>query len=180
MRSDWLAVSLEENQVVHIKCAGYRSPVQPLVPPDINVMQSDTNTAARQLILCWVIIPPALSVVGWPLTVWFWGRTPKLHPIPPTPRAMQLALPILLGKRNIHWQEGNIALGFLAISAYLMAIPYCDEACAACDRFIHGICNSTGPAQPFHRLQYIMPATASLVGAYEQNEFLLREQAFHM
>ena len=28
-------------------------------------MQSDNNTAARQLVLCWVIIP--LSAVGWPL-----------------------------------------------------------------------------------------------------------------
>ena len=175
MRSDWLAVSLEENQVVHINCAGYRSPVQPLVPPGINVMRYQHCCKAADLVLSHY----TTSVVGGRLTVWFWGRTPKLHLIPPTPRAMQLALPILLGKRNIHWQEGNIALGFSAISAYLMAIPYSDEARAACGRFIHGICN-TGLAQPFHRLQYIMPATASLVGAYEQNKFLLQEQAFHM
>ena len=164
MRSDWLAVSLEENQVVYIKCAGYRSPVQALVSPGINVMQSDTNTAARQLILCWVIIPPALSAVSWPLTVWFWGTNSKAPPHTPPPARHATTPYNPSRKRNIHWQEGNIALGFSAISAYLMAIPYCDEVRAARVRFIHGIYNSTGPAQPFHHLQYIMPATVAISG----------------
>ena len=28
---------------------------------------------------------------------------------------------------KFHWQKGNIALGFIAISVYLMAISYCDR-----------------------------------------------------
>ena len=46
------------------ECARYRSPVQPLAPPGINVLQSDANNTARQLILCGVIMLPTVAAVG--------------------------------------------------------------------------------------------------------------------
>ena len=54
------------------------SPVQPLVPPGINVMQSDANNAARQLILRGVIMRP--TIVGSRLTFDL-ELTPRLRPL---------------------------------------------------------------------------------------------------
>ena len=56
-------------------------PVQPLVPPGINITQRNANTAARQLILCWAIAQPGCrQYLYWPLILILGEQIPKLYP----------------------------------------------------------------------------------------------------
>ena len=80
----------------------------------------------------------------------------------------------------------NVTLQFSAISVYLMAIPYCDKAHAGCgmcaqlsSHFESEITSLVPQASSsLHHLQYIMSATESWSGAWEQDySFRLPEKS---
>ena len=87
-----------------------------------------------------------------------------------------------LGKRAAHHHANftDKKVTYSAISVYSMAILYCDEACAACGRWVQWssyeeseitslIPQAPSSSPSFHHLQYIVPAMGSWVGAWEHD-----------
>ena len=115
-------------------------------------MQSDANTAAQQLDLCWVIIQPTLtlSAVGWPLTLILgpYVRTQRLHPFFMDGISTEVCQ---FWTNTLKWQP----FGFLPL---VPLGPLCRSliftACALCRRYIL----STNAGCPVFRL-HLAPGT---------------------